>query len=147
MPFRREVPALQRQIERAVRCLDGIGMHRLMREEQRERLAAFPLQEIDGEPVHDVGDVPSVLHVLAVVVELRIAQSAVTVVAHPIVVTGTGHAVVAHVPLADMRCLVAQLLQLQVIIRQPVTHRAARDVVYDAVAACVLTRDDRRPVG
>src|SRR5450631_3113388 len=51
VPFRGAVPPQLRQIERAICCLDGIGMDRLMREEQRERLTAFPLQEIDGELV------------------------------------------------------------------------------------------------
>ena len=80
-------------------------------------------------------------------IELRVVQSTVTVVAHPVVVSGTRHPVVAHVPLADMRRLVAQLLQMQMVIRQPVTHRVARDVVDDAVTTCILTRDDRCPVG
>src|SRR5437899_72256 len=33
------------------------------------------------------------------------------------------------------------------VIRQPMTHRVPRDVVDDAVTTCVLSRDNRRPVG
>ena len=83
-------------------------MHGLVREEQRPGLVALALlEEIHRQAIHDVGDVAGVLHVLAVVAELRIDDAAVAVVAHPVVVALARHAVVAHVPFADMGGLVA----------------------------------------
>jgi hypothetical protein len=117
-----------------------IRVHGLVREEKRERLRTLALEKVDRELVHDVGDVAVVLDVLPVVVELRILDLAVPVVAHPRVVAGPRHAVVAHVPLADVRRLVAALLQLEMVVRQPVAHRVACDVVDDAVPARVLAR-------
>ena len=117
-----------------------------MREEQREGRRALALDELDRELVQDVGDVAPVLDVAAVVVERRVHELAVAVVADPGVVARPRHAVVAHVPLADVRGLVTQPLEVEVIVRQPMTHRVARDVVDDAVAARVLAGDDRRAV-
>jgi hypothetical protein len=88
-----------------------------------------------------------VLGVNAIVIESRVAQLAVAIVTNPVVVTRAWHAVVAHVPLADVRGLVAQFLQFDVIVGQPVTHRAARDIVDDAVPARILTGHDRRAIG
>ncbi len=118
-------------------------MHRLVRKEKRERLLALALQKVDRQPVHDVGDVAAVLHVLAVVIQAGVVQFSVPVVADPRVVTGPRHAVIAHVPLADVRGLVPEPLQFKVVVRQAMAHRIARDVVDDAVPAGVLPTDDR----
>ncbi len=89
---------------------------------------ALALQKVDRQPVHDVGDVAAVLHVLAVVIQPRVVQLSMPVVADPRVVTGPRHAVIAHVPLADVRGLVAEPLQLEVVVRQAdgSSHRARR---------------------
>src|SRR5688572_6238859 len=121
-------------------------MHRLVREEQRPRLAAPALDEAQRHAIEQVGDVALLLHVLAVLVEPRVVDAAVAVEAHPVVVAGPRPAVVAHVPLADVRGLVAELAQLEVVVRQAVAHRVARHVVDHAVAAGVLPGHDRGAV-
>ena len=68
------------------------------------------------------------------------------VIADPRVVTGPRHAVIAHVPLADVCGLVPEPLQLEVVVRQAMAHRIARDVVDDAVPAGVLATDNRSAV-
>ena len=80
-------------------------------------------------------------------VEQRIVQPTMAVVRHPVVVTGPRLAVVAHVPLTQMRGFVAELLQFEVVIRNAMTRRVARDVVDNAVAAGVLPGKYRRAVG
>ena len=68
------------------------------------------------------------------------------IVGDPVVVTGTGLAVIAHVPLADVRRLVAERLQLEMVVGQAVARRVARHVVDDAVTARVLAGEDRGAV-
>ncbi len=69
-----------------------------------------------------------------------------SVVADPHVVAGTGLAVVTHVPLADVRGLVAQRLQIEMVVGQAMAGRVARHVVDDAVPARVLAGEDGRTV-
>jgi hypothetical protein len=103
-------------------------MHRLVGEKKRERLAAFPLEEFEREIVQQVSDIARALLVRAVDVELRVLDAPMPVERDPVVVAGPWLAVVAHVPLADVRGLVAAALQREVVIRQPVAHCIARDV-------------------
>ncbi len=103
-------------LERAVGGLLRVRVHRLVREPQRPRLRVPALHEIDRHLVHDVGDVALALHVLALLVQLRIVQPAVAVVGDPEIVAGPRLAAVAHVPLADVRGLVAEPLQLEVVV-------------------------------
>ena len=138
-----DVTALCRDAQRAVGRLLRIRVHRLVREEKRKRFLALALQKIDSQAIHDVGDVAAVLHVFAVVIQPRVVQLSVSVIADPGVVTGSRHAVVAHVPLADVRSFVPEPLQLQVIVGQAMAHRIARDVIDDPVPAGVLPADDR----
>jgi hypothetical protein len=121
-------------------------VHRLVREEKRKRLLALALQKIDRQAIHDVGDIAVVLHVFAVVIEPRVVQFSMAVITDPGVVSGPRHAVIAHVPLADVRGLIAKPLQLQVIVGQAMAHRIARNVVNDSVPARVLAADDRGTV-
>ena len=109
MAFGGDVPALRGDAKRAVGRLRRVRVHRLVREEKRKGLRSLALEEVDRELVHDVGDVARVLDVAAVVIERRVHDPAMAVVAHPRVVAGPRHAVVAHVPLADVRGFVAQL--------------------------------------
>src|SRR5215470_5993472 len=125
----------------------GVGMHGLVGEEERPRPIVATTHELHGHLVHDVRDIAYVLHVAPALVQGGIVEPAVTVVADPHVVPGTRLAVVAHVPLADVRRLVAQLLQLEVIVGQAVARRVARHVVDNAVAARVLAGEDGRAVG
>ena len=67
--------------------------------------------------------------------------------ADPAVVARPRPARIAHVPLADMGGLVAQLLQDDVIVRQAMAVRVARHIVDDAVAARILAGQDRGAVG
>lgn len=131
----------------AVCRLLGVRMHRLVREKERPGTFVPALDPLERHRVHEVGDVAAVLDVCAVVVEARIDDAAVAVVAHPGVVARPRHAVVSHVPLADVRGRVAEALKVQVIVRQPVAHRVARDVVDDAVAARVLSGENRGAIG
>jgi len=68
-------------------------------------------EEFHREAVHDVGDVAGVLHVLAVVAQLRVNDAAMAVVAHPVVIARARPALVAHMPFADMRGAIAALFQ------------------------------------
>ena len=61
-----------------------------------------------------------------VLVQLRVEEPAVAVEAHPGVVAGARRAVVAHVPLADVRGLVAELLQGEVVVRAGDGESASR---------------------
>jgi hypothetical protein len=135
------------EIEGAVGGLVGIRVHRLVGEEEAPRLRARALDERHRLRVQQVGDVAGRGAPRPVDVQLRIEELAVAVEAHPAVVAGTGRAVVAHVPLAHVRGLVTEPLQLHVIVRQAVARRVARHVVDDAVAARVLAGHDRRAVG
>jgi hypothetical protein len=96
--------------------------------------------------VQQIGDVARSGAAVTVQVELRVEELAVAVEAHPAVVTGARRAVVAHVPLAHVRGLVTQALELEVVVGQPVAGRVARHVVDDAVAARVLAGDDGRAI-
>ena len=122
-------------------------MHRLVGEEQREGFGPRLAQELDGVIVEKIGDVAFVLALIAVDVQHRIDDRAVAREAHPAVVARPRPARIAHVPLADMGCLVAQPLQDAVIVGQAVAVGVARHVVDDAVAAGVLAGDDRGAVG
>ena len=146
MARRRQIAAVA-EVDRAVGRLEGVGMHRLVGEEQRERLVALLAQELDGMGVQEIGDVAFVLAFIAVDVEHRIDDRAVAGEAHPAVVARPRPARIAHVPLADMGGLVAQPLQDDVIVGQAMAVRVARHVVDDAVPAGVLAGDDRGAVG
>ncbi len=143
----RLVAAVPGEVERAVGGLMRVRVHRLVGEEEAPRLRARPLDEGHRLRVQHVGHVAGHGAPLAVHVQLGIEEPAVAVEAHPPVVARARGAVVAHVPLADVRGLVAQPLQLQMVVRQPVAGRVARHVVDDAVAARVLAGHDRRAVG
>ena len=147
MALGRQVAALVLQVERTVGGLEGVGMHGLVREKKRERLRAPPLEELDREPVEQIGDVAGALLVGSVDVQLRVLEAPMAVERDPVVVTRPRPAVVAHVPLADVRGLVAELLQREMVVGQAMAHRVARDVVDDPVPARVLAGHDRRPVG
>ena len=74
------------EIDRAVGRLEGVGMHRLVGEEQREGLGPRLAQELDGVLVQKIGDVAFVLALIAVDVQHRIDDRAVAREAHPAVV-------------------------------------------------------------
>ena len=133
--------------KRAVGGLFRVRVHRLVGEEERPRLRVLPRDELHRHRVHDVGDVAPVLEVRPVVTQPGVDQAPVPVVGHPVVVARARHAVVAHVPLPDMRGFVSEPLQLEVVVRQAVAGRVARHVVDDAVPARILSGEDRRPVG
>ena len=135
------------EIDRAVGRLEGVGMHRLVGEEQREGFGPRLAQEVDGVFVQKIGDVAFVLALIAVDVQHRIDDRAVAREAHPAVVARPRPAGIAHVPFADMGGLVAQPLQDAVIVGQAMAVGVARHVVDDAVAAGVLAGDDRGAVG
>jgi hypothetical protein len=137
------VAALAREVERPVRRLERVRMHRLVREEERERAVALRLDEAHRALVQEIGDVAGLLDRAPVLVELGVEEAAVALEAHPQVVAGAGRGLVPHVPLADVRGLVAEPLQLEVVVRQPHAGGVACDVVDDPVPARVLAGEDR----
>ena len=146
MPLGRDVAPEAGHVERAVGGLVRVRVHRLVSEKERPWSIVLSGDELHRQRIHEVGDVAGVLDILAVVVEPRVDDPAVPVIAHPQVVAGPRHAVIAHVPLSDVRGQVAGLLQFEVIVRQPMAHRVARHVVDDPVAARVLAGQDRGAV-
>jgi hypothetical protein len=133
-------------VERAIRGLMRVRMHRLVSEKERPWPIVLSGDELHRQGIHEIGHIAGVSNILAVVVESRVDDLAMPVIAHPQVIAGARHAVISHMPLADVRGQVAELLQLDVVIRQPVAHRVARHVVDDAVTTCVLAGHDRSAV-
>lgn len=147
MPLGHHIAPLCGDLERAVSRLLGVRVNRLVGKKERKRLVVAAINEVKRKLVHDVGDVAAVMTVPSVMVQHRISEPAVPVIAHPAVITGSWAPVVAHVPFADMRGFITQPLQLQMIVGQPMAHGITRHVVDDAVAAGVLPTQNRSPIG
>ena len=82
-------------------------MDRLVPDVQEEGRRALPLDEIDGPIREDVRDVAFHRVDTAVFVQLRIGGSSLAGNGDPLVPSGSRRGVVAHVPLAEKRRLVA----------------------------------------
>src|SRR5262249_56219617 len=93
------------------------------------------------------GDIALVPAFVAADGEHRIDDRAVVRETQPSVVARPRSARVAHVPLADMRRLVAQALQDDMVVGQAMAVGVARHIVDDAVSAGVLAGEDRGAVG
>jgi hypothetical protein len=134
------------RVDAPARILDEVGVHRFVREEERERLLPFPSHEFDRAGIQDIGHVALDLVLAAIFPEDRVDELALPLEAHPVVVPGPRARVVAHVPLADVRRLVAERLQRDVVVVQAMARDVAPDVVDDAVARGVLASQDRGAV-
>ena len=148
MARRGDVTPRRSGIGRAVVELLDVRVDRLVSDVQEEGRVRFPLALDEGHGTigQDVRQVALDDADLAVLVELRIGAAALTRNGDPVVETRAGSRVVAHVPLAEERRLVAGSLQLLGKGLQPVTGPGARDVVDNAVAGRELTGEDRRTV-
>jgi len=147
VPRRQHVTLHRGNVDRPVLLLLHVRMHRLVREEKRERLVALSPDVLDGALRKDVGDIALDPMLGAVFPQHRVHDLSLAAERQPVVVAGPRARVVAHVPLADVCGFVAEPFQLEVVVREAVAHCVAPDVVDDAVAARVLAREDRSAVG
>ena len=119
-------------------------MQRFVREVEEEGGIARPLDELQHVLGEHIGDIALGRCPASVDVEQWIQRLALTAHCHPAIEARPRAVVVAHVPLADERGLVATRLQGAGKRRQPVAGLVACQVVGDSVGVGVEPGEERR---
>ena len=122
------------------------AMRRLMAQDEAERLIPILLEPVDRHIGDAVGVVALLYLPRAVDVELGVVVFALALVRYPIIESWASLvALFPHVPLSDIGCLIALLLQLLRKARQ--IGRVVGEVVHDTVGMGVEAGKEGRPGG